>query len=51
LSEELKEPMGRPFASVERLHANYCHNFLIKVNFDAHREDALKLMQLLKAIS
>jgi hypothetical protein len=50
-SEELKEPLGRLFASVERLHANYCHNFLTKVNFDAHREDALKLMQLLKAIS
>jgi hypothetical protein len=51
LSEELKEPLGRLFASVERLHANYYHNFLTKVNFDAHREDALKLMQLLKAIS
>jgi len=51
LSEELKEPLGRLFASVERLHANYYHNFLTKVNFDAHREDAIKLMQLLKAIS
>ncbi|MDT7860066.1 MAG: PaREP1 family protein, partial [Candidatus Calditenuis sp.] len=51
LSEELKEPLGRLFASVERLHANYYRNFLTKVNFDAHREDALKLMQLLKAIS
>jgi hypothetical protein len=51
LSEELKEPLGRLFASVERLHANYYHNFLTKVNFDAHREDALKLIQLLKAIS
>jgi recombinational DNA repair protein (RecF pathway) len=27
LSEELKEPLGRLFASVERLHANYYHNF------------------------
>jgi len=51
LSEELKEPLGRLFASVERLHANYCHNFLTKVNFDAHREDALKLIRRLKAIS
>ena len=51
MSEELKEPLGRLFASVERLHANYYHNFLTKVNFDAHREDALKLIQLLKAIS
>jgi hypothetical protein len=51
LSEELKEPLGRLFASVERLHANYYLSFLTKVNFDAHREDAIKLMQLLKAIS
>jgi hypothetical protein len=51
LSEELKEPLGRLFASVERLHANYNLNFLTKVNFDAHKEDAIKLMQLLKAIS
>jgi hypothetical protein len=51
LSEELKEPLGRLFASVERLHANYYHNFLTKVNFDAHREDALKLIRRLKAIS
>ncbi len=51
LSEELKEPLGRLFASVERLHANYYHNFLTKVNFEAHREDALKLIQRLKAIS
>jgi PaREP1/PaREP8 domain containing family protein len=48
LSEELKEPLGRLFASVERLHANY---FLTRVNFDAHREDALKLIRRLKAIS
>jgi hypothetical protein len=51
LSEELKEPLGRLFTSVERLHANCYHNFLTKVNFDAHREDALKLVQPLKAIS
>ena len=51
LYEELKEPLGRLFASVEGLHANYYHNFLTKVNFEAHREDALKHMQLLKAIS
>jgi hypothetical protein len=51
LSEELKEPLGRLFASVERLHANYYHNFQTRVNFDAHREDALKLIRRLKAIS
>jgi len=38
LSEELKESLGRLFASIERLHANYYHNFLTKVNFEAHRE-------------
>ena len=49
LSEELKEPLGRLFASIERLHANYYHNFLTKVNFEAHREDTLKLVQKLEA--
>ena len=50
LSEELKEPLGRLFASVERLHANYYHNFLTRVNFEAHREDALKLIQKLRSL-
>ena len=50
LSEELKEPLGRLFASVERLHANYYHNFLTRVNFEAHREDALKLIQKLRGL-
>ena len=50
LSEELKEPLGRLFAGVERLHANYYHNFLTKVNFEAHKEDALKLMQKLRSL-
>ncbi|MHA1595420.1 MAG: PaREP1 family protein [Candidatus Baldrarchaeia archaeon] len=50
LSEELKEPLGRLFASVERLHANYYHNFLTKTNFEAHREDALKLITKLKEL-
>jgi len=49
LSEELKEHLGRLFASIERLHANYYHNFLTKVNFEAHREDTLKLVQKLEA--
>ena len=34
----------RKAKSVERLHANY-YSFLTKVNFEAHREDALKLIQ------
>jgi len=50
LSEELKEPLGRLFAGVERLHTNYHHNFLTKVNFKAHREDALKLVQRLRSL-
>jgi len=50
LSNELKEPLGRLFAGVERLHANYYHNFLTKVNFEAHREDALKLVQKLRSL-
>ena len=50
LSEELREPIGRLFASTERLHANYYHNFLTKVNFEAHREDAIKLVQKLKSL-
>jgi len=50
LSEELEEPLGRLFASIERLHANYYHNFLTKVNFEAHREDALKLVQKLRSL-
>lgn len=50
LSEELKEPLGRLFAGVERLHANYYHNFLTKVNFEAHREDALKLVRRLRSL-
>ncbi len=47
LSEELREPLGRLFASAERLHANYYHGFLSRTNFDAHREDVLKLVQRL----
>ena len=50
LSEELKEPLGRLFAGVERLHANYYHNFLTKVNFEAHREDTLKLVRRLRSL-
>lgn len=50
LSEELKEPLGRFFASVERLHANYYHGFLSRMNFEAHKEDAVKLIQKLKGL-
>jgi len=46
----VEEPLGRLFASVERLHANCYHNFLTKVNFEARREDALKLVQKLRSL-
>ncbi len=38
----------RLFASTERLHANYYHNFLSKREFEIHREDVLKLIEKLK---
>jgi uncharacterized Zn finger protein (UPF0148 family) len=43
LSEQLKEPLGPLFANTERLHANYYHNFLSPLNFEAHRQQTLKL--------
>ena len=46
----MEEPLGRLFASIERLHANYYHNFLTKLNFETHREDALKLVQKLRSL-
>jgi len=33
---------------VERLHANFYHNFLDEETFDRHREDALSLVKRLK---
>jgi len=45
-----KEPLGRLFASAERLHANYYHNFLTELNFEAHRKDVLELLRKLKAL-
>ncbi|MBS7653004.1 MAG: PaREP1 family protein [Candidatus Bathyarchaeia archaeon] len=50
LSNETREPLGRLFASAERLHANFYHNFLTKINFEAHRDDALDLIEKLKKI-
>jgi len=40
--------LPRLFASAERLHANYHHGFLKKIEFEVHREDVLKLVQKLK---
>jgi hypothetical protein len=50
LSEQLKEPLGPLFANAERLHANYHHSFLSPLNFKAHREQTLKLVEKLKAL-
>jgi hypothetical protein len=50
LSEQLKEPLGPLFANAERLHANYYHNFLSPLNFEAHREQTLKLVEKLKTL-
>jgi len=38
----------RLFAMCKRLHANFYHNFLDKDSFKVHREDALKLVEILK---
>jgi hypothetical protein len=38
----------RLLSSAETLHANYYHNFLGKTSYDAHREDALRLIERLK---
>lgn len=49
LWKELKNPeIPRLFTSAERLHANYYHNFLDKETFELHREDTLKLINILK---
>jgi DNA-binding protein H-NS len=50
LSEQLKEPLGPLFANAERLHANYHHSFLSPLNFKAHREQTLKLVEKLVAL-
>ncbi len=50
LSEQLNEPLGPLFANAERLHANYYHSFLSPLNFKAHREQTLKLVEKLVAL-
>ena len=45
LAEELNAPeIARLFASAERLHANYYHNFLRPETFRVHRTDVEKLI-------
>ncbi len=49
LTEVTHDPeYTRLFSSVETLHANFYHGFLRKASFDAHREDAIKLINKLK---
>jgi len=50
LSEEVGEPLGRLFASCERLHSDFYHNFLTRLNFDAHGEDSLRLVEILRGL-
>ncbi|AGT35959.1 MULTISPECIES: PaREP1 family protein [Thermofilum] len=50
LSEQLKEPLGPLFANTERLHANYYRNFLSPLNFEAHRQQTLKLIGKLRTL-
>ena len=42
--------LARLFASAERLHANFYHAFLSRPSFEAHREDALRLVGKLKEL-
>lgn len=49
LTEKMKDTeYTRLLSSVETLHANYYHNFLRRISYDAHREDALRLIERLK---
>ena len=50
LSEKEGDPeYSRLFSSVETLHANYYHDFLRGKTFEAHVEDAEKLIERLKS--
>ena len=49
LTEVIHDPeYTRLFSSVEALHANFYHGFLGRESFDAHREDAIKLIMKLR---
>ena len=49
LVDEMKdENLTVYFASAERLHVNFYHNFLRRISFDVHRRNALKLIEKLK---
>ena len=42
--------LARFFASAERLHASFYHAFLSRPSFEAHREDALRLVGKLREL-
>ena len=49
LTRAKKDPdYTRLFSSVETLHANYYHGFLVEETFNIHREDAMKLIEKLR---
>ncbi|MHA1595222.1 MAG: PaREP1 family protein [Candidatus Baldrarchaeia archaeon] len=49
LTKKTNDPeFSRLFSSAEALHANFYHNFMSRLSFDAHREDLLKLVRKIK---
>ena len=39
---------SRLFSAAEALHANFYHNFMTKLSFEAHRKDTMKLIKKLR---
>jgi len=39
---------SRLFSSAEALHANFYHNFMSKLSFEAHRDDVIKLIKKIR---
>ena len=39
---------SRLFSSAEALHANFNHNFMSKLSFEAHRDDVIKLIKKIR---
>ena len=49
LTEKTRDPdYSRLFSSAEALHANFYHNFMSRLSFDAHRGDVLKLIRKIR---
>ena len=49
LTKKMNDPeYSRLFSSAEALHANFYHNFMSKISFEAHRRDAIRLIQKLR---